>query len=220
MRVGDPGDRGDAIAELSRHTQIRRPIIADGSHVDLRRQAEIEDLGNDIGCLKIENIFGKCGGQHFAQFANIVSRGAVAILERHQDHAVIGAGGRTIGKREIIGSRRQSDVVDDERALALRNDFANLVFDRLKDLLGRFDPGPGWCADVELNLATIDQWKEVAADQRQHRGSKTQYQNGNGWNRQPAPQKQGEQLGVALAQPLKASLESGMESRSPVCWLR
>ena len=37
-------------------------VVADGAHVDLRRQAEIEDLGHDVGGLEIEHASGKAAG--------------------------------------------------------------------------------------------------------------------------------------------------------------
>ena len=48
MRVGDAGNGRDAPPQLLRDPQVRRPVVADGAHVDLRRQAEIEDLRHDV----------------------------------------------------------------------------------------------------------------------------------------------------------------------------
>jgi len=73
---------------------------------------------------------------------------------------------------------RYSDVVDDEFSLAFRNDFPNLVLNRLENGFGRFDPGAGGSADVELDLPTIDGRKEIAAGQRQHDGSQRDDQDG------------------------------------------
>ena len=120
MRVGDARDRGDAPPQLLRHAQVGRAVIADGAHVDLRGQAEIEDLRDDVGRLEIEHDLRKRGRQHLAQLAHVVGGRRVALLERHQDHAVIDADGRAVGECQIVGARRQADIVDDQLALALR----------------------------------------------------------------------------------------------------
>ena len=44
----------------------------------------------------------------------------MAFLQRHQDHAVIHADGRAVGEGEIVGARRQADIVDDQLAVAAR----------------------------------------------------------------------------------------------------
>ena len=133
MRVGDAGDGGDAALQLLRHAQVRGPVVADGPHIDLRRQAEIEDLRDDVGRLEIERHVGKGGGQHLAQLAHVVGGRRVAVFQRHQDHAVIDADGRAVGEGEIVGARRQADIVDDQLAVALGDDLADLVLDGLED---------------------------------------------------------------------------------------
>ena len=111
---------------------------------------------------------GNAAGSACAQLAHIFAGRRVAVLQRHQDHAVIDADGRAVGEREIVGARRQADIVDDQIALALRNDFADLVLDRLEDVFGGLDPGAGRRADVKLDLPAVDGRKEVAADERKH----------------------------------------------------
>ena len=54
MRVGDAGNGRDAPAQLLGDAQVVGAVIADGAHVDLRRQAEIEDLRHHVGGLEIE----------------------------------------------------------------------------------------------------------------------------------------------------------------------
>ena len=60
---------------------------------------------------------------------------------------------------------RQPNVVDDEVAIARRNDLADFVLDLLEDALGGFDAGRRRCTDVELDLSPIDGGEEVAADE-------------------------------------------------------
>ena len=59
MGIGDPGDRGDAIAKLIDDGEVGGLVVADGAHVDLRRHAEIQDLRDDVGRLEIENLLGE-----------------------------------------------------------------------------------------------------------------------------------------------------------------
>ena len=118
MRVGDPWDGGDPLLQLLGDAQVLGPVVADGTHVDLRRDAEIEDLGHHVGGLEIEYVFRKGSRQHLAQFADISRGRRVALLQRDQDHAVIDADRRAVAERIIVGARRQADIVDDELALA------------------------------------------------------------------------------------------------------
>ena len=61
---------------------------------------------------------------------------------------------------------RHANVIDDEVAIARRNDLADLVLDLLEDALGGFDAGRRRRADVELDLSAVDGGEEVATDQR------------------------------------------------------
>jgi hypothetical protein len=90
------------------------------------------------------------------------------VLQRHQDHAVIDSDRRAVRKGKIIQPGRQTDVVDNQLALAGRDDVADLVLDSLEDLLGLLDAGAGRSADVKLDLPAIDERKEVAPDIKIH----------------------------------------------------
>ena len=84
---------------------------------------------------------GNAAGSTSRNLLDVIGGRRVAVLERHLDHAVIDADGRTVGKGEIVGARRQPDIVDDQRALVLGNDLADLVLDRLEDPLGPIRSG-------------------------------------------------------------------------------
>ena len=86
----------------------------------------------------------------------------MALLEPHQDDAVVDADHRPIQEREIVNGARQADVVDDQVALVIRDDFANLVLDRLEDLRRFLNARSRRSAHVELDLAGVDQGKEIA----------------------------------------------------------
>ena len=99
--------------------QVVGAIIADGAHVDLRRKPEIQNLGHDVGSLEIEHDLRKRGRQRLAQLADVFGGRRMALLERHQDDAVIDADRRAVGEGQIVGARRQADIVDDQLAVAL-----------------------------------------------------------------------------------------------------
>jgi hypothetical protein len=52
--VGDAGNGCYTPPQLMRHPQIGDSVAADRANVDLRRQAEIENLGNHVRGLEIE----------------------------------------------------------------------------------------------------------------------------------------------------------------------
>src|SRR6202011_6030513 len=104
----------------------------------------------------------KGGRQHLAEPPHVVGGRRVPLLERYQDYAVVDVDGRTVAEGEVVRPLRQANVVDDEVAIARRNNLANLVLDLLEDALGGFDAGCRRCADVELDLSAIDGGEKVA----------------------------------------------------------
>ena len=141
-------------------------VVAHRPDVDLRRQSEVQNLRHDIGRLEIEHVLRECGGQHLTQFLDIVGGRLVALLERHLDDAIVDPDRRAVGECQIVGSRRQSDIVDDQGAVLFRNDFADLVLDRLEYRLGAFDAGSGGSANMKLDLAAVDQREKVPPNER------------------------------------------------------
>ena len=150
-----------------------------GAHrpdVDLRRQSEVQNLRHDVGRLEIERAFGKCGGQHLTQFLDIIGGRLVALLQLDLDDTVVDSDRGTVRECQIVGSRRQPDIVDNEPAVLFRNDFADLVLDLLEYRLGAFDAGPGGSANVKLDLAAVDQREKVPANEQQHYCAEAEYQ--------------------------------------------
>jgi hypothetical protein len=92
------------------------------------------------------------------------------------------------------------------------NDFAYLVFDGLENPLGRFDPHCGRSADVQLNLATVDERKEVMPDQSQHGAAETKHQDRRDRDDQMPIHQRCQQPDIRFTQPLEATLETGMDS--------
>jgi hypothetical protein len=114
--------------------------------------------------------------------------------------------------REIVGARRQSDVVNDHRTFAFRNDFPNFVLDHLEDALRGFDTRSGRGAQVELDLATVDQRKEVATDKRQHDSAEGKHHRGDNRQRETLAQQLPQKPNVILAHVLEATLEGRLQS--------
>ena len=208
MHVGKPRNRRQPLPQLLGDAQVLGPVVADGAHVNLRRNAEIENLGHHVGGLEVEDRFRKRGRQYLTQLFDVGLRRRVAFLERDQNDAVVEAGRGAVAEREIIRTRRQADVVDDQVAIALGNDFADSILDRLEYLLGLLDACAGRRAHVELNLPTVDQRKEVAADEHeQHAAERQNHHSGNRHDDPPGQQCMQERC-VGGAHILKAALEA------------
>jgi hypothetical protein len=110
------------------------------------------------------------------------------LLERHQNDSVIDADRRAISEGKIVRPRRQSDIVDNQITVLLGDDFANFVFNGLKNPLGRLNPSAGGCAHVQLNLPAINGRKEIASDQRQQGAAESEDQDGRDRNEDPPMQ--------------------------------
>src|SRR5260370_930055 len=125
MGVGDTGNVRKPTPQLMRHAQVGRAIATDDPKIDLRRQAEIEDLGDHVGRLKIEGDRWEGSWQYLAQPAHVVGGRRVPFFERYQDHPVIDIDRRAVAEGEVIALLRHADVVDDELPVALRNDLSD-----------------------------------------------------------------------------------------------
>src|SRR5882757_9062630 len=189
MRVDDPGDRGETLLKLLRN----RKVVVVGAHgpdVDLRRQSEVQDLRHDVSRLEIERAFGKCGWQRLTQLLDVFGGRLVAFLQLDLDDTVVDSDRGAIRECQIVGSRRQTDIVDNEAAVLFWNDFADLVLDLLEYRLGAFDTGPGGSANVKLDLAAVDQREKVPPNEQEHCCAETEYQHGDDrHNGPPAKQK-------------------------------
>src|ERR1700719_1943467 len=135
MRVGDARNGRDATQQLMRYAHVGSAVAANHANVNLRRQSEIENLGGHVGSLEIEGHGRKGGRQHLAELAHVVGGRSVPVLEGYQDHTVVDVDCRAVGKSEVVYPLRQANVVDDQVALARRNDLADLVLNVLEDAL-------------------------------------------------------------------------------------
>ncbi len=164
MRVGHARNGGDPALQVFGDAQILGAVVADRAHVDLRRDAEIENLRHHVGRLEVEDTLREGRRKHLAQLADIVDCRWVIFLERDQYDAVVEAGRGAVAERVVVGTLRQADIVDDRLAFVLGDDLADLVFHSLENLLGLFDARARRRAHVQLDLAAVDDREEVAAD--------------------------------------------------------
>src|SRR5271167_5163311 len=213
MDVHQTRNRSHPRAKILRDDEVLRPVVSDGSYVNLRRNAEIEDLRGDIGGLEIENLLRKGGRKRLPQFLDIIGCRRVPLLERHQDHPVVDADRRPIHERVIVSARRQADIVDDHIAVAFRDDLANLVLDRLEYLRRRLNARSWGSAHVQLDLAGVDRGKEIAPDEGEQHGAEYQNQSRYGRQDKSVSHQSSEQIGVAGAKMLEPPVKPGVEAR-------
>ena len=201
-----------ALLNLTRQRPIPVPVASLDLHVDLRGDAEIQDLGDHIGGLEIEQYVGKGLGEREAQLLDVVRRRRMALLQGDQDLAVVDADGRSIGEGEVIGALRQPDIVQDEIQVALGHDLPDLVLDRLEDLLGMLDARARRRTDMELDEPGVDLGEEIGADlKRQHHRPGDDGQGDGGHDDAPV-QDAVQQPDIAIAQMIEASVEPIVEA--------
>src|SRR5258706_144393 len=133
---------------------------------------------------------------------------------------IIDVDGRSVGVGEIVHALRNADVVDDEVAVVLRDNLADLVFDLLEDTLSGFDARGGRGADVKLDLSAVNLRKEVPTNQRQHDTAEREHQHGDNRDDRPSHQEHLERADIAAAKQLEAALERLVKTRKPAARAR
>ena len=131
--------------------------------VDGCGQAEVEDLGDDVGGQKVEGGAGELAGKLGAESADEVLGGGVVLVERYQDVGVAGAdqaGGGVLGVQGGVG---QADVVQDVVELGGWDGAANLLLHQIADFGGVFNAGATGSAQVENERPAVAGGKEVLA---------------------------------------------------------
>ena len=165
-QVGDAGHRADALEQIGGVGVVGFLIVADHLHVDRRRQAEIEDLRDDVGRQERECGAGKFLRQDGAQPLDVVGGRCVIFLQADQRVAVLRADGAGVLIGHVDAGERQADIVDDIVELIGRNDAAHGLFDQIEQAGGFLDAGAGLGADMHQDLPGIDRRKEVLAQER------------------------------------------------------
>ncbi len=97
-QAGEPRNRRDPLPQLPGDAQIVDPVVSDSAYVDLRRDAEVENLRHHVGGLEVEYRFREGGRQRLAQLIDVALGRSVTVLERDQDHAVVRASRRPVAE--------------------------------------------------------------------------------------------------------------------------
>src|SRR6185295_15722497 len=126
VRVDRAGDLLDLLGQLGGERVVGGQVRAAELHVDRRRQAEVEDLRDDVGRLHEELDAGEPPGELRAQQGRELLGGAVALLQRHQDLAVERADGAGVAVGEVDARVGHAEVVEDGVQLAGRDQRADL----------------------------------------------------------------------------------------------
>ena len=99
-----------------------------------------------------------------------VARGRrVALLERDQRIAVLGADGASVLVGHVDAAERQADVVDDVVDLRRRDDAAHRLLDELEEARGLLDARAGLGAHVHQDLPGVDRREEILPEKRHER---------------------------------------------------
>ena len=164
--VHQPRHLAQLVQHLVRHAAVALDVRALDLHVDRRRQAEVDDLRDDVGRQEIERHAGELRRQPFPERADVVGGGPVAGLQRHQDVGVGGADDAGGAVHPVDGAVGQPDVVEDHVELA----GGDLAPDGGLDEVGQpgrlLDPRAGRRPQVQSELAAVGVRKEVLAEPR------------------------------------------------------
>src|SRR5580704_3575714 len=137
------------------------------------------------------------------------------VAELDLDHAVIHPDRAAIGEGEIISARRQANIIEDKPQILGRDLGADVIFDRLKDLLGSLDAGARWSADVHLNQASIHTRKKVGPDEESQDSRADHHDSGHGRRENPPPQNTLEHPAIKVAEAVELRIECRMKTVEP-----
>ncbi len=206
-----PGTCSHPIGNLLRDLVVGRHVGADQLNIDGRGQAEVQNLGNDVGRLEEEFHAGKLPRQTFAQPANVVRRGMMMLLvQAHQNLRVAGANDAGVAVRKIDTGIRQPDVVENRDQLVFRNLLPQVLFDFVAQPRRLLHAQAGTAANVKPHLAGIDAGEEILAQEKhQHHGQHAERKEANG--EELAVLERGfQQLIVAVAELVEAALKAAL----------
>ena len=150
---------------------LRKQVVAllicrgtqDGN-VDGSGRAEVQNLGDDVGGLKIELHAGKFLRQLFAEDVDVFGGtfGALA-LELDENFGVGSADGAGVAVSEIDAAIWKANVVENGDELVPGNGFSNGLIHLIDQASGFFDAQAGAGAHVKADLAGVDAGEEIAA---------------------------------------------------------
>ena len=130
-RVGDAGHAAKLLENLIGHSTVGLDIGAFDLNVDRSRQAEVENLGDNVGGQKIEGHAGKLLRQLLAQAPDIVRRRVMLAVERHGDVGIARPDHAIRAVHEVHGAIGQADIVDNGAHFLARNQLPDCVLHQI-----------------------------------------------------------------------------------------
>ena len=153
--IDEAGDFVELVENLVGDLAVAGEVGAFELDVDGGRQAEVEDLGDDVRGQEVEGVTGEGVGELLAQGGDIAGGGAVIFAERDEDVGVTRAeeaGGGVLGVEDRVG---EADVVEDVVGSFGGNGRADALFDLVAELGGFFNACAGRGADVQDEGAVV-----------------------------------------------------------------
>src|SRR6185437_6756235 len=150
---GGAGNHLDLLQELLREVAIRLDVPAENLNIDRRREAEVQNLTDQVGGKKVEQRSRKFRGQLAPQFRDVFVEGMVFLGQRNQDVAVRRADSSVVAVRGIRAAIRDADIIEDIHQFARRHDLADSVLDQVEQLGGFLDACSRPGANVKAELA-------------------------------------------------------------------
>ena len=206
--VGGAGNLSHPVGDLLGDEVIALHVGADDLDVDGRRQAEVQDLGDDVGRLEEELHSREVPGQFLAQLADVLRRGMMVLfIQSHQDLGVAAADHAGIAVGQIDTRIRQADVVKDGHQLV----FGDLLAQILLHFIGKtgcfFDAQSGARPHVKPHQASINRREEVLA-QEEHQSHREYAKGEKAGSEELAVSERGlQELVVAVAEFVEAALK-------------
>ena len=142
-QIGDAGNRADAFEQIGGVGVVGLLIVADHLDVDRRRQAEIEDLRDDVGRQEGEGRIRELLRQYGAQLLDEGFRRPVVFLQADQGVAVHRPDRSGVLVGHVDAAIGQADVVDDVVELVGRNRLAHGLLDQVEQARRLLDAGAG-----------------------------------------------------------------------------
>ncbi len=130
VHVSGAGNAPQPVGNLLRDLVVGRHVGADELNVDGRRQAEVQDLGDDVGRLEEELHARELPRQLLAQLADVVRRRMMVLLiQAHQNFCVAGADHAGVAVGKIDAGVGQPDVVEDGDQLVFGDLLPQILLD-------------------------------------------------------------------------------------------
>ena len=214
--AGNPADLGQQIVGIS---EVGAEIGAADLQVDRRRRAEVQDLADDVGRQEGEADAGEQPRQLLTQHAHMLLGRLVAFLQLDLDVAILRADHAGVVVGHVDAGDRHADVVGQRFDLA-RDQLADRLLHVGELVRGLLHAGADLGADVHQDVAGIDRGEEVAPEEGHQREGGGDHAKEADHEHRTVRQREPEEIMVAAANALEASLEAALEPDQGIARLR